>query len=147
MTVALTTRGRICPKHSHGLSLMSWGVLCVRVRIFTIDDVGFLPGFVGDPCGQDIIYEKRHPGIFVPNGAVFANPTVALTGSPSLRLGSTRPSLMSGKPPGLYNHKAAQLTGTKVIRTIGTKDLLLSEPEEPTLTSSGTRVPDIFDKC
>lgn len=147
MTVALTTRGRICPKYSHGLSLMSWGVLCLDVRPFTQDDVGFLPGFVVEPCGQDIIFNKRQPGILVPDGASLATPSVTLTGRVSPLLGSGRPSLMNVRSPGLYNHKAAQLTGTKVIRTIGTKDLLLSEPEEPTLTSSGTRVPDNFDKC
>ena len=147
MTVALTTRGRICPKHSHGLALMSWGVLCVEVQPPVLDDVGFLPGFVTDKCAQNIIYDKRPPSIYDPTPAVFNTPNIALTGSKTPVLGGKRPSLMSVKDPGLYDHKAAQLTGTKVIKTIGTKEVLLSEPEEPTLTSSGTRVPDIFDKC
>jgi len=126
---------------------MSWGFLCVRARIYTIDDVGFLPGLVTVPCAQDIIYGKKAPTVLVPNSAVFANSSAVLTGKASPLLGSKRPSLMNVRSPGLYNHKAAQLTGTKVIKTIGTKELLLSEPEEPTLTSSGTRVPEIFDKC
>ena len=109
--------------------------------------MGFLPGFVTDKCSQDLIYQKKAPGIYNPATVAFAIPNISVTGSKSPLLGSKRPSLMSVKDPGLYDHKAAQLTGTKVIKTIGTKELLLSEPEEPTLTSSGTRAPDIYDKC
>jgi hypothetical protein len=145
MTLSLVTRGRICHQ-SPALALMSWGVICTFVRPFSEADVGFdIDAFVR--CGQ-FIYTKEDPTPTGPrDAALFAVPRANLTGRRSPTLGGRRPSLSTAKEPGLYNRKAAQLTGTKVVRVVGTRRLLLSEPEEPTLTSSGTRAPDLFDKC
>ena len=123
----------------------SWGVIFTFVRPFYPEDARF-DVEESLKCGQ-LIYTKEDP---TPGGAqlagLFSTPGAVLTGRKSPLLGGQRPSLSETKTPGLYNRRAAQLTGTKVVRAIGTRQLLLSDPEEPTLTSSGTRVPDLFDK-
>lgn len=148
MTVSLTTRGRICPRSSKPLALLTWGFLCVDLRAYSFDDIGFgVPEFP-IPCDPQHIYNKESPPVFDPSTAgLFATPSSTLVGSKQVSLLATRPSLVDPRSPGLYNQKAAQLTGTRVVVSVGKKDLLLSEPEEPTLTSSGTKAPDIFDKC
>ena len=140
MSIALTTRGIICPPGSIGYSLISIGFLC-----------NFIPrsGFLFEEClpTKTCVYNKDGPQVIDPSSAgLFAIPSIQLTGQSSPLLGSTRPSLMTTSSPGLYNHKSAQLTGSKVVTIIGNRNLLLAEPEEPTLTSSGTNVPDIFNK-
>ena len=147
MTVALTTRGRICDMSSKTLSLLSWGFLCIDLRPFLEEDVRF--GFEVLPPGCQIIYNNQDPSIYdSPGAALFAvSPNLIGAKSLSPMMSSTRPSLMSTKSPGLYNHKIAQLTGTRVVTVVGNKSLLLSEPDEPTLTSSGTRIPDLYEKC
>lgn len=141
MSLALTTRGVICHAGSIGYSLISIGFLC-----------NFIPraGFLieeSPPTKSCFVYNQEGPHIFEPSSAgLFAIPSIQLTGQKSPLLGSPRPSLASTTTPGLYNHKSVQLTGSKVVTIVGNKNLLLSEPEEPTLTSSGTNVPDIFNK-
>jgi len=138
MTVALTTRGILCHKGSQTLSLISWGFLC-SPRV----------GFRIEPSPPDCtyVYNKEAPQVIDPSSVgLFAIPTIQLTGQNSPILGSVRPSLASSINPSLYNPNSAQLTGSKVITIVGNKNLLLTEPEEPTLTSSGTKAPDIFDK-
>lgn len=144
MTVSLTTRGRICSQ-SPVLALNSWGVICQFVRPFFEEDVRFdVEELVR--CGQIIYNKEDSVPLSVRDVALFSTPDVALTGRKSPLLGGQRPSLSSTKVPSLYNRQAAQLTGTRVVRVAGGKQLLLSDPEEPTLTSSGTRVPDLFTK-
>lgn len=141
MSIALTTRGIICPPGSYGYALISIGFLCTSLPL----EVGFL--IEESLPTKTCVYNKDGPQVIDPNSAgLFSIPSIQLTGQKSPLLGSTRPSLARAGSPGLYNHKAAQLTGSKVVTIIGTKNLLLSEPEEPTLTSSGTNVPDIFNK-
>ena len=144
MTISLATRGRICSP-SPALALNSWGVLCFYVRPFYEEDVRFDVEELLR-CGQ-IIYNKEDPlPLAAKDAALFSTPSAGLTGHKDPALGGKRPSLSGGKAPTLFNRRAAQLTGTKVVRAVGTRRLLLSEPEEPTLTSSGTRAPDIFTK-
>lgn len=148
MTASLTTRGRVCHNSSTALSLISWGFICIEVRPFVIDDVRF--GFEEQPEAKQRVYNKEQPPVFDPQQAgLFSHGAISLTGSASISLlgKQKRPSLMDPRSPGLYNRQAAQLTGAKVIRAVGKKSLLLSDPEEPTLTSSGTKVPDLFEKC
>lgn len=141
MTIALTTRGIICHQGSIGYSLISIGFLCNYNPT-----VGFLIE-PSPPTKSCFVYNQDGAQVIDPSSAgLFSIPSIQLTGQKSPLLGSTRPSLMSSSSPGLYNHKSAQLTGSKVVTIVGTKNLLLSEPDEPTLTSSGTNVPDIFNK-
>jgi hypothetical protein len=141
MTLSLVTRGIICHKSSKALSLVSWGFLC-STRPFVL-------GFDIDPTLPEctFVYNKDLPQVIDPaRVGLFATPTIQLTGQSRPLLGSSRPSLMGKRTPGVYDPKAVQLTGSRVVTFIGNKNLLLSEPQEPTLTSSGTRAPDIFDK-
>jgi len=139
MTIALTTRGMLCPYGYRAKSILSWGFLC-------FGDIGFDIPFY--PPTKTCVFNKEEPTIFEPDGAgLFSIPEIQLTGQISPLLGNaTRPSLSDPKSPGLFNPKTAQLTGSKVVTIVGNKSLLLSEPQEPTLTSSGTKAPDIFNK-
>jgi hypothetical protein len=141
MTIALTTRGMICPNGSHVLARISWGFLCTsRER-----EIGFL--VEPSPPTKTCVYNKDGPQILDPSSAgLFSTPSIQLTGQKSPLLGSKRPSLVSPTSPGLFSASTVQLTGSKVVTVVGNKNLLLSEPQEPTLTSSGTRAPDIFNK-
>jgi hypothetical protein len=138
MTVALTTRGIVCPRSSRAESLISWGFLCSSRLGFNIEP---------SPFEKTCVFNKDSPILFDPDDAgLFSIPRIQLTGRKSPLLGSKRPSLSNPNAPSLFNPKAMQLTGSKVITIIGKKSLLLSEPQEPTLTSSGTKAPDIFNK-
>lgn len=142
MTIALTTRGILCPHGYRAKSLLSWGFLCSS----RVVDIGFDIPF--SPFAKTCVFNKEEPTIFEPDGAgLFSVPRLQLTGQRSPLLGnSPRPSLSGPNSPGLFNPKTAQLTGSKVVTIVGDKSLLLSEPQEPTLTSSGTKAPDIFNK-
>jgi hypothetical protein len=143
VTISLVTRGIICHKSSKTLSLLTWGFLCSDIELDA--EIGF--GIESSPPDCTFVYNKDFPQVLDPrNVGLFATPVVQLTGQRSPLLGSKRPSLADPRKPGLFNPKIVQLTGSKVVTLVGTKSLLLSEPEEPTLTSSGTRAPDIFDK-
>lgn len=139
MAVALTTRGIICHKGSQTLSLISCGFLCTSIVV----------GGLIEPSLPDctFVYNKESPQLLDPTTvALFAIPALQVTGQSSPILVNKRSSLSSSASPSLYKPNAAQITGSKVITIIGNKNLLLTEPEEPTLTSSGTKAPDIFDK-
>jgi hypothetical protein len=147
VAISLITRGKICPRSSPVHALYSWGVLCLQIRPFLEENVRFDLEAQAAVCDQ-IIYNKELPPIFDPtNPGIFSNPRVVLTGRREPILGGKAPSLSGPKAPSLYNWRAAQVTGARVIQLVDGKPVLLSDPEEPTLTSSGTQPPDLFDKC
>lgn len=147
MTVVLTTRGRICPRSAKPLAMLSWGVLCIDTHVYSVDRLGFL--FLESPgtCDTQLPFNKTGPSLGRPSLGLSGGPAAVLSGNRKPALVSARPVVVDLKSPGLYNHRAAQLTGARVVMSVGSRELLLSEPEEPTLTSSGTKAPDIFGKC
>ena len=148
-TIGLNTRGRIRTRKrsSRPLSLLSWGFLCLDFRAFASGDIGFIVRPQPKDC--DIIFTKTGPSVLdAPTAGLFTRPGVPITGGhvPLFVNGPTA-RVVPPSIPDIYNEKSVQLAGTHVVNPVGGKNILLSEPEEPTLTVSGTRNPNLFDIC
>jgi len=152
MTLALTTRGRLCHRPFQFRSLVSWGFLCKDILepAFKVDTFEFCQQFVFNKEAPFLI-DIDQISFIPPNRPDLAKKgqscAFVVNDEPKNFLSTTkRPSLVSPSAH-VYNSKSPQLTGAKVVRTLAGREILLADPEEPTLTYSGTSIPELLEKC
>jgi hypothetical protein len=124
---------------------MTWGFICVDIRPFDAADLGF---GTSTSVGNDYFIFNKKPPEFnkVPVASLFNNPGSRLVCATVKPLAQPKAGLLGEHQASpIYNKQVAQTTGSRVVKIIGDRTLLLSEPEEPTLLSSGT-TPVIYDK-
>ena len=145
MSIALTTRGVICPNSSPALSLTSWGFICFPQVV-----TGVVEFLVGDQLdAKNLVYNKEFPPFVDSQVILFITPAVGLSGRKSPLLQSAVVGrLASSSSPGISRPQTVQLvTATATQSPSGDpsdaslsnpSDVILSDPADVRLVPSPT---------